>query len=351
MVTPMTQLLDQPPYATRDDDTLLHELVDLTRWHLAGCEEYRRVWPAWVDAADFPSLPFLHVSGFKHVGYRTTHEGLHHHRVLTSSSTTGASPSRISLDDVSSELQSRSTTAILRDFIGDAPRPLVVLDDAQNLRKRNEVSARIAAALGLRSLTTEIHFVVNDRGATPATNWHAVASVLEHHTDIVVYGFTWMLWAAWAALDPPAEVAALLERTRVAFVHSGGWKRMEANRVDREMFDAALLRRVASGSQVVDYYGLVEQIGVVFPLCSAGVRHVPRWAYAVVRDPWTLAPTDDVGLLQLLNPLAKGAPYHSVLTEDLAKRVSGLCACGRSGEAFELIGRLPKSEARGCADA
>ena len=347
----MTRLLDLSPYAPRDDDALLQELVELSRWHLSGCDEYRKVWPSWEAADDFSSLPYLHVSGFKHVGYRTIHEGMKHQRVLTSSSTTGAAPSRISLDDVSSELQSRSTTAILRDFIGDAPRPLVVLDDSQNLRKRNEVSARIAAALGLRALATEIHFVVDDREALPTINWHAVATILESHDDVIVYGFTWMLWAAWAALSPPAEVAQLLARTRIAFVHSGGWKRMEANRVDREMFDTALLSRVASGSQVIDYYGLVEQIGVVFPMCSAGARHVPRWAYAITRDPWTLETTDGVGVLQLLNPLAKGAPYHSVLTEDLGRRVSAPCGCGRPGEAFELVGRLPKSEVRGCADA
>jgi hypothetical protein len=347
----VTGLLDAPPYSPRDDGRLLSELIELTRWHLQGCSEYKRVWPSWSGASEFSSLPYLHVSGFKHVTYRTAHEGVTHQRVLTSSSTTGAAPSRISLDAESSILQSRSTTAILGDFVGTRQRPLIVLDDARNLRKRNEVSARIAAALGLRALSTAIHFVVDDRGGTPLVDWDAVASVLRDHDDVLVYGFTWMLWSAWASSTPPPEVGELLERTRVAYVHSGGWKRMEASRVDRSMFDDALLNRAATNSVVVDYYGLVEQIGVVFPLCPAGVRHVPRWACAITRDPWSLEPCEDIGLLQLLNPLAKGAPYHSVLTEDLGRMVATACSCGREGDAFELIGRLPKAEVRGCADA
>ena len=51
-----------------------------------------------------------------------------------------------------------------------------------------------------------------------------------------------------------------------------------------------------------------------------------------------------------LERLARGAPYFSVLTEDLGRIVPGDCACGRSGRRFELLGRVPKAEIRGCAN-
>jgi hypothetical protein len=124
-----------------------------------------------------------------------------------------------------------------------------------------------------------------------------------------------------------------------------------AERVSRQDFDALLLREGGPGSRVVDYYGLVEQVGVVFPLCDAGYRHVPAWGGVVVRDPYTLAPLrGESGMLQLMNVLARGAPYHSVLTEDLGRVVEGACACGRGGGRFELLGRVPKAETRGCAN-
>ena len=96
---------------------------------------------------------------------------------------------------------------------------------------------------------------------------------------------------------------------------------------------------------------LFEQVGVLYPLCEHGFRHVPRWADVLVRDPWTLRPlVGEAGLLQLMNVLAYGAPYHSVLTEDRGRVVEGPCPCGRVGRRFELLGRVPKAEVRGCAN-
>jgi len=55
-------------------------------------------------------------------------------------------------------------------------------------------------------------------------------------------------------------------------------------------------------------------------------------------------------VLQLMNTLAFGAPYHNVLTEDLGRVIEGPCQCGRSGQRFELSGRIPRTEVRGCAN-
>ena len=102
---------------------------------------------------------------------------------------------------------------------------------------------------------------------------------------------------------------------------------------------------------MVDFYGLAEQAGVIYPLCSHGFRHVPVWANVIVREPGSLEPLlGTVGQLQLQNTLALGAPYHSVLTEDLGRLATGQCPCGRGGKRFELLGRIPKAEVRGCAN-
>ena len=44
---------------------------------------------------------------------------------------------------------------------------------------------------------------------------------------------------------------------------------LEALKVERQEFDQALLEDLASGSRVVDYYGLVEQVGIIYPLCES----------------------------------------------------------------------------------
>ncbi len=347
----MSALLDRPPYGPRDDATLLAELEALTRHHLAGCPPYARLVGDLGAPTAVAELPFVHVGLFKHVDLLTEAEGLSHGRTLLSSATTSGVSSRIVLDDQSAALQARSVVAILADFVGADLCPLIVLDSPASLRSRGQLSARVAAALSLRPLASELKFVLRDAADPGSMDWDAVAAVLDAHPQVRVYGFTWVLWQAWAAADLPSAVRALLASRRVHFVHSGGWKKLEEAQVDAARFEADLLTPTGPGSAVVDFYGLVEQAGVVYPACSEGLRHVPVWADVVVRDPYSMEPLDSTpGQLQLLNLLARGAPYHSVLTEDLVRLVPGSCVCGRQGKRFELLGRMPRAELRGCAN-
>jgi hypothetical protein len=348
----MSQLLRRPPYGPRDDALFLHEMNALTRHHLAGCPAFARIWAGWHDAVNVEGLPFVHVGVFKHIELKTQRPNIQHERTLTSSATSSGTASKIFLDRQSSALQSESSLAILRDVVGDRPRPLLIVEHVNAVRQRGQVSARVAAAMSLRPLATEIHFLLDDPQEPTSVKWSTVVDVLARHDALLVYGFTWILWQAWGAAILSDEVRTALAGKQIHFVHSGGWKKLEDIKVDRQRFDGALLAALHPDSRVVDYYGLVEQTGVIYPLCAEGFRHVPVWAEALVRDPHTLEPLiGTTGQLQLLNVLAFGAPYHSVLTEDVGRIVPGACACGRSGKRFELLGRIPKAEVRGCANA
>ena len=341
-------VLNQPPFSPRDDASFLKEMNEICAWHLAGCAEYRRVWPDWPEARSFEDLPFLHVGVFKRQLWKTEAAGIVHQRTLRSSSTTGATASMMALDERSSALQGAKQLGNFEGAGGRVCVRLAILDNARALRQRGEASARITAAMSLRFLASEIHFLMLDDGAL---GWDRLRLVVERQTRLLVYGFTWLLWQSWAAAKVPEEVRRPLAGAEVHFVHSGGWKKLEAARVDRKRFDARLLATVGPASKVTEYYGLVEQVGVIFPRCESGFYHVPRWAGVLVRDPWTLETlVDQPGLLQFMNALSWGAPYHSVLTEDLGRLVPGDCSCGRAGQHFELLGRVPKAEVRGCAN-
>jgi hypothetical protein len=347
----VSKLLDRPPYGPRDDAAFLREMKSLTQHHIRGCPPYARIWAGWQDATTVEDLPFLHVVLFKKLVLRTEQTGLVHERTLHSSSTSGSQTSQIVLDRFSSELQARSALAILRDVVGDRKRPLLILDDGKSLRQRGSVSARMAAAMSLSPLATGFHFLLRDAGDPGSMKWDALGSALDTGNDFLVYGFSSILWLAWGAGDAPESVRERLRGKKIHFVHSGGWKKMEAIRVDRKRFDDTLTRDLDPDSRVVDYYGLVEQVGVIYPLCEHGFRHVPVWANVLVRDPYTLQSVEnEPGQIQLMNTLAHGAPYHSVLSEDLGRILPGECACGRSGNRFEMLGRMPQAELRGCAN-
>lgn len=346
----MSELLAAAPFSRRDDALFLREMNALTSWHRSGCEPYRAVWPESAEARTLAELPFLHVGVFKHRLWRTEGEGVQHLRRLKSSST-GGTASEIALDSRSGALQARSSAAILEALLGAERRPLLILEDARSLQLRGEVGARVTAAMSLRPLSSEMHFLLGREAAGGDIDWESVLEICATHPKLLVYGFTWMLWTAWAEAGMPSEVRKALARTQVQFVHSGGWKKLEANKVSRDRFDSTLLGTVAAGSAVLEFYGLVEQVGIIYPRCLAGCYHVPRWAAVLARDPWTMnALEGEAGMLQLMNGLAFGAPYHSVLTEDMGVALDGLCACGREGQRFELLGRMPDAELRGCAN-
>jgi len=346
----MSDLLDRDPYGPRDDDALVAELAALTEHHGRGCEVYRAITSGGPEIRSIEDLPYLHVEVFKELQLETSFEGQESGRFLLSSATSGRH-SQIRLDDKSSQLQSESTKKILSSLLGEGQRPLIVLDSARSLRQRGQLSARIAAALSLRPLASNIVFALDDPEDAASMKWDAVEAVLVEHEEVLVYGFSWILWTAWARAQRPSSVEEALARTRVSFVHSGGWKKLEAEAVGREEFDATLLSSVASPSTVLDYYGLVEQVGVIYPLCEEGFRHVPVWADVIIRDSFTHdALVGSPGQIQLINALAWGAPYHSVLTEDQGIIEPGPCPCGRSGRRFNLLGRLPRAEVRGCAN-
>jgi len=347
----VSSLLDSAPYGPRDESAFLLEMNRLTEHHLADCGEYARVWPDWQPATAVEALPYLHVGTFKWIDFRTGGDDIKHERTLLSSATTSGTPSRIALDERSSELQARSSLAILSDFVGQSARPLLVVDSARSLRMRGEISARIAAAMSLRPLASDIYFLLATPEDASSMKWDLLDKLLDEHDEFLVYGFTWILHTAWGAAAIPDDIRAKLAGKSIRFVHSGGWKKLEAARVSRDAFDEGLLAGLSGESKVVDFYGLVEQVGIVYPLCEHGYRHTPVWADVIVRDSIDLAPlVGEPGQLQLMNVLASGAPYHSVLTEDTGRIVPGDCPCGRSGKRFELLGRLPKSEARGCAN-
>jgi hypothetical protein len=346
----MSALLSEPPFSPRDEAGFLRELNELARWHRAGCPPFAAMWPNVQDATALHEVPFVHVGLFKRMNLRTRHEGISHQRTLNSSSTSGGNPSQIALDERSSALQSASSAAILRELLGSERRPLLILDHASALRAAGQVSARLAAALSLRPLASSLHFLMEDP-ACSSVDFGRLACAVGNSESVIVYGFTSALWAAWASRGLSGELAKRFGPLNVSFVHSGGWKKLESMKVSRATLDSALLEGLGPRSRVVDFYGLVEQVGVVFPLCSEGHRHAPRWSGVLVRDPWSMQPlADQPGMLQLTNVLAWGAPYFSVLTEDMGRLIPGECPCGWRGHRFELLGRIPKAEVRGCAN-
>jgi len=98
---------------------------------------------------------------------------------------------------------------------------------------------------------------------------------------------------------------------------------------------------------------MVENVGVVYPDCERGNKHVPAFAEVVVRNPLTLEPVavGQQGLVQVCSVLPTSFPGFLVLTDDMAEIIDyDECPCGRRGTSFRFAGRVPKAEVRGCGN-
>ena len=83
-----------------------------------------------------------------------------------------------------------------------------------------------------------------------------------------------------------------------------------------------------------------------------GHLHPPNFADLIIRDPRTFAelPPGREGLIQALSILPRSYPGHSLLTEDVGIVHADRSKDPQMGKAFSILGRLPRSELRGCSD-
>ena len=129
---------------------------------------------------------------------------------------------------------------------------------------------------------------------------------------------------------------------------------MQDEAVDKSSFDRGVAQVFGcTPDRVIDFYGMVENVGVIYPDCPEGNKHVPAFADVIVRDPLTLEPVGEGkrGMVQVCSVLPTSFPGHLLLTEDVAEIVAlDGCRCGRRGTAFRFVGRVPKSEMRGCGN-
>ena len=358
----IAKLLDSPPYSLDPQErhdallSLFKQELEYACEHSLHFANYVRHWPVRLAAAKtIAELPYLPVSVFKKNPPLSLVPASEIKRTLTSSSTSGQVPSRVVLDAATSRRMTKGVIAIIRDFIGPARRPYLVVDTKENLGRQTELGARGAAIQALGSFATEmVACLSTDAQGEPSLDIDKLLAFAEKwkQADVLVYGFTYVLWTQ--LVRPLQQRGITLGMSKVHVLHSGGWKRLEQQAVTKDIFvrDVAAVFGCAP-DRIIDYYGMVENVGVVYPDCVRGYKHVPAFAEVMIRDPLTLAPVKPgkQGMVQVCSVLPTSFPGFLLLTDDIGEIVGeDGCACGRRGTYFRFLHRVPKVELRGCGN-
>lgn len=335
---------------------LLKEELEYACERHAGYKSYVEHWPVnFRSATRVCELPYLPVSILKANPPLSLVRPEDVKRTLTSSATTSQMPSRIVLDAPTSRRMTKGTVIIARDFIGSSRRPYLVVDTADHWARRESMGARSAAIQGLQPFATETTYCLrSDGNGTLTLEMEKLKEFAGKNRDaeILVYGFTYILWNH--LVKPLRQEGTCLNLKNVRILHSGGWKRLQEQAVEKQLFTAELAHVVGCDpNNVVDFYGMVESVGIIFPDCESGNKHAPAFGDVIVRDPLTLEPVGvgERGIVQVCSVLPTSFPGNLLLTEDMAEVVAyDGCACGRRGVSFRFAGRVPKAEVRGCGN-
>jgi hypothetical protein len=330
---------------------LAETLAALTAHHRANCPAYDAILASF-PAGTLPGgdiAPFLPVSLFKLRDLASVPPEKVF-KTMTSSGTTGQAPSRIFLDAETARNQTRVLARIMAEFIGVKRLPMLIIDHPSVVKDRRSFSARGAGILGLMTFGRQHRFALTDEAM--AVDWAAIDAMAEASAGqpIFAFGFTFMVWQhLLRALEAAGRTLPFKD---AILIHSGGWKKLEAEAVSNEIFKARA-KALGGFSRVHNFYGMVEQTGSIFMECEAGRLHAPLFADILIRDPltWAEKGAGEEGIVQVLSVLPESYPGHSLLTEDRGV-ITGEddCPCGRLGKTFRILGRLPKAEVRGCSD-
>lgn len=355
-------LLSIPPYSQPPEErqagllAILKEELDYACQRHEGYKHYVKHWPLdYRSASQVSDLPYLPVGLLKADPPLSLVDLVDIKRTLTSSATTSQLPSRVVLDSPTARRMTKGVVTIVRDFIGPARRPYLVVDTPDFRGAADALGARAAAIQGLQPFASETTccLSLNGQGDLKLDRDRLIEFAKDRQdTEVLVYGFTFILWNHLVKTLMAEDICLSLPKARI--LHSGGWKRLQDQAVEKTAFNQQLARTFGcAADRIIDFYGMVETVGVIYPDCSEGNKHGPVFGDVIVRDPLTLEPVTagEYGIVQVCSVLPTSFPGHLLLTEDRAQVIAyDSCPCGRRGISFRFAGRIPKTELRGCGN-
>lgn len=359
----MMQLLKFDPFTlsqSEKDPLFFAALQEATQWHYEHSPEYRNLCEnqGFIPNSTFTleQIPYIPVPLFKTLDLRSV--PLHQMVKTLYSSSTSGKPSKIMIDAITAERQALVLQKIMVHFLGPQRRHFIIFDSESTVKSANsELSSRGTAIRGMLSLSKGFDFLLRDDLTLDANRARKFLSSIPEEMPLCFFGFTWLLYTLHQQADMRALLCELTERGKfrnAMILHIGGWKKLNDVAITKEQFNEQIGKMLNTPpTSVIDFYGMTEQLGTVYPDCPYGRKHLPLYSELLLRDPVTLQPVPDgtTGLIQLISPIPHSYPGIAVLSDDLGQ-IIGVddCPCGRKGKTFVFQKRSEQAEEKGCGD-
>ena len=276
-------------------------------------------------------------------------------KVMRSSGTTASVQSKVPLDKTTMMNQIKALQMILASYLGNKRRIFLVIDHEGINNPILEFTARTAGVRGLSIYAKKTFYLLKEKpDGSLVLNIQVIQEIQKEYADadVYIFGFTYIIWTQYYQQMKAAGLELKLKNPTL--FHSGGWKKLKSQSVSKEYFNEKISEMFGCDKDhILDFYGMAEQTGIIFPDCPCGNKHVPVFADVIIRDPYTMRECEvgETGMIEVMSILSTSYYCQAILTEDTGYIVGvDDCPCGRKGKYFRFASRIEKAEVRGCGD-
>jgi hypothetical protein len=158
---------------------------------------------------------------------------------------------------------------------------------------------------------------------------------------VYAFGFTYIIWTIFFEKIRQGNIRFLFNDFRL--FHGGGWKKMHDLAVSKEVFSDRIAEIFCTQSKnILDFYGMAEQTGIIFVDCECGNKHIPAFSQVIIRDPYTLDTCEigKNGLIEVMSILADSYYDQAVLTEDIGVMIGVMTVRWAQRSIFRFVSRM-----------
>jgi hypothetical protein len=318
----------------------------LNNYHYRNCSEFKSLADTFFKKKKIHTsdLPFFHIKMFKENVLKSI-PNIINTKTYKSSGTSSKLLSKINIDRKTSLLQSKCLTKIIQNIINKKKLKKLYIVDNQKTLIDNQFSARGAAINGFRHLANSYEFLLDENNNIKTR----LIKKLKFEKDFMIFGFTSIIWEFF--IKKLIKKNLIISKNNGFLFHGGGWKKLENISITRKKYNKYVNKFIGI-NKIYNYYGMIEQTGSIFIECEKGYFHPSIFSDINIRDKnLNICSLNETGIIQVSSLLPISYPGHNILTEDMGRMINtDGCKCGRQGKFFEIIGRIPKTEIRGCSD-
>ena len=200
-------LIKTDPYElnkTEREELFFDSLIEELKFHFENNKQYRsfcinKKFDPFTFEGELKEIPPIAVSVFKDLGANLKSVPDNEVKLSLQSSATSGVPSTVVLDKITAKRQAKVMIKVVKDFIGAERKPFIVVDVSPDPENIKFLGARYAAIGGYLNFANKVSYALvkddNEIVNFDIEKTKSFVEALDKNTPIVVFGFTYMLYA------------------------------------------------------------------------------------------------------------------------------------------------------------